>query len=63
VLRTHGGPTHAPAAAVNVVGTWVFRAVLLMTAVALLLVYRERRRPLRASRPRAVLAQADRETA
>ena len=64
VLRTHGAPMHAPSASVNIVGTWLFRAILLLTSVALLLlVYRERRRPLRASRPRAVLTQADRETA
>jgi hypothetical protein len=62
VFRSHEGRDDAPVATVNTAGTWLYRASLLCACAALVWLYRERRRPLLAARPQAVLA-ADRETA
>lgn len=63
IVRTEGGQHHAPAATINIAGTWMLRGSLAIACIALLLAYRERRRPVVSAPPRTVLTQADRETA
>jgi len=63
IIRTEGGQHHAPVASVNLAGTWLFRASMAIAGIALLVLFRERRRLLGARETPPVLARADRETA
>ena len=62
VVRNSGTALVAPEASVNVVATWLMRGGMLITALVIGLVFRERRPTIAPSR-RPVLAPADRKTA
>lgn len=55
VVRFDGAQLNAPAASINVARTWLLRGCLLFTCAALLLLYRERKRPVLTASPRTVL--------
>lgn len=63
VIRHDGAAPERLAAQMDVPGTWLFRGGLILVALALGLLYRERRRPAHQRSPRAVLAPANRKTA
>jgi hypothetical protein len=63
VLRYDGGRLPAPAATVDLGRTWLLRGTVALAGAALLLIYRDRRRPAVASPPLAVLTPANRKTA
>jgi hypothetical protein len=63
VLRYDGDRPPAPAATVDMARTWLLRGTFALAGAALFLIYRDRRRPIAASSPRAVMTPADRKTA
>jgi hypothetical protein len=63
VLRYDGIRLPAPSASVNVIGSWLQRAGLLIATVALLVMYRRRRAGVLVSPSEALLPRDDRKTA
>jgi hypothetical protein len=63
VLRYEGVRPPAPAATVDLARTWLLRGTVALAGAALFLIYRDRRPPVLASPPQAVLTPADRKTA
>ena len=62
VLRSASGEPTPLVARVNLGGTWLLRGGFVFAGVALVLLYRDRRRPVPSASPRPVLTPADRET-
>ena len=63
VLRYDGIRLPAPPASVNVAGSWLQRAMLLIAAVALVVMYRKRQAAVLVSPHEAILPRGDRKTA
>ncbi len=62
VVRNAGNQLLAPAASVNVAGTWLLRGGMIAIGLLIGLVYRERRRPSVVPSRQPVMAPAERET-
>jgi len=63
IVRNTVAGLPSPEATINVAATWLMRGGMLVTAVAVVLMLRDRRRLSRAPSRRPVLTPADRETA